>query len=111
MTEAELRRRIIVGAVSYGIGIRYVPDSRRELVGRGFPDLVLAGLRVEFWELKTETGVLEPDQMIWAGRLTMAEGVMHRTVRPSDLRCGLVAGWLRELSPLYAAKVRVLPSE
>ena len=65
-------------------------DSRLNPGARGFPDWVLAGPGgTEFWELKSEHGVLSDDQRHW-GRLMRSAGLTWKVRRPSDYLSGLI---------------------
>jgi hypothetical protein len=51
--------------------------------GAGFPDLVLVRDRIVYAELKTNTGKLSPQQVLWQQAITAAGGE-HHVWRPRD---------------------------
>lgn len=51
--------------------------------GKGFPDLVLTRDRVIFVELKSQTGRLSHEQMVWLEQLDQAGAEIH-IWRPDD---------------------------
>jgi hypothetical protein len=51
--------------------------------GAGFPDLVLVRDRVVFAELKTNTGKVAPQQVLWRDAI-IAAGGEHHVWRPRD---------------------------
>jgi hypothetical protein len=51
--------------------------------GAGFPDLVLVRDRVVFAELKTNTGKVAPQQVLWRDAI-IAAGAEHHVWRPRD---------------------------
>jgi VRR-NUC domain len=66
----------------------------------GFPDIVaVKNGQVLFVELKSGTGRLEPDQVIWAVELGMAPGVEHCVLTPDDLASGRIEAVLRGMAP------------
>lgn len=64
----------------------------------GFPDLVLVGVGLEMWELKSEIGDLTERQDTWRLHLRDA-GITHRVVRPSDHLLGHTLHWIQALAP------------
>lgn len=90
MTENELLEQLLERARQRGIYARHVPDSRRVLGMRGFPDLVLAGPKgFLVAELKSEGGQLARDQTRWRYRL-QANAIAWKLWRPGDLDNGLI---------------------
>ena len=72
-------------------------DSRRSF-GRGFPDLVISGVRgTLFAELKTNGGSLTPDQRHW-GSLLQKGGERWLIWRPRDLQAGIIEKALDEIA-------------
>lgn len=70
--------------------------------GKGFPDLVLVGAGgILYRELKTDTGRLRPEQVVWLRELTAA-GADAGVWRTADLESGLIE---RELRAIRSAKV------
>lgn len=66
--------------------------------GKGFPDLVLVRERVIFAELKSDTGVLRPDQLLWMEALQVAGAEWHLWL-PPDWTSGRVEQVLRSRHP------------
>jgi hypothetical protein len=91
MTEAELLAHVLEAAAELGVLAYHPNDSRRDR--RGFPDLVLAGSRVELWELKSATGSLSEDQLEWYRRIN-STGTPCRVIRP-DMWPGEIKTLLR----------------
>ena len=59
-------------------------DSRFA-TGSGFPDLVLTkGGRIAFWELKSQKGIIRPEQEGWMTELDKHGGVDVKFLRPAD---------------------------
>lgn len=83
MTEDELLSAVTGCAAGLGVSAFHVPDSRRVVTGRGFPDLVLVGRRCLFAELKSADGELSPDQVRWKYKL-IAAGQRWVLWRPAD---------------------------
>jgi hypothetical protein len=81
MTEAELQAEVIKAVHQFGLMVYHTHDSRRSQPG--FPDLVIVGSSVEFWELKSETGKASPEQREWIFALKQA-GNYAGLFRPSD---------------------------
>lgn len=52
--------------------------------GKGFPDLVLCRDRVIYAELKSKTGRLRPEQVVWVDKLRAAGQEVH-VWKPADL--------------------------
>lgn len=102
MTEDELLTAITCGTrkrpgLCKILGVRYFHpyDSRRCVPG--FPDLVLVGSRgLAFRELKSEAGVLRPEQREWGYAL---RGIGHdwNVWRPADLGSGRIEDELTAL--------------
>lgn len=95
MTEQQLQDAITGMCDHLKIRWHHEVDSRKSK--SGFPDLVLAGRRVVFWELKTATGRVTPEQNAWLTAVVRAEFGQARVVRPMDLLDGSVQEWLRAL--------------
>jgi hypothetical protein len=66
--------------------------------GKGYPDLTIAGPGGVMWrELKTDRGVLRPEQKVWIARLV--ESSADAAVwKPRDLQSGRIAGELQALA-------------
>lgn len=83
MTERDLQTRVLQLARQTGHLAYHTHDSRRSQPG--FPDLVLVGPGgVLFRELKTQKGVLRPEQRTWLTTLDDA-GADAGVWRPLDL--------------------------
>ena len=81
LTEKDFMAQIVALAKLQGWLVYHTHDSRRS--APGFPDLVLVrGQSVLFWEVKTETGAVSPDQAAWLRALDQA-GQDAAVVRPS----------------------------
>ena len=85
MTENTLKQAVLKVARERGWHVYHVPQSTIKSAGdHGFPDLVCARVgEVRYIELKTERGILSPEQMDWMHHLP---GVI--VIRPSDLYSG-----------------------
>lgn len=85
MTEAELKQRVVDMAHAKGWRVFSLPmikNTRPVKDAVGYPDLTLARRgRVMWIELKTETGLMSPEQFGWMKEL----GTACIVVRPSDL--------------------------
>jgi len=95
MTEDELQDAITGMLDHHGIPWHHEVDSRKSK--RGLPDLLIFGRRVVFWELKTQTGRVTPEQHTLLTRIVRAENGSARVVRPMDLLNGSVQAWVRGL--------------
>jgi hypothetical protein len=74
------------------------PDSRRIHGYAGFPDWIFCSNgRIKFWELKSESGTLKPDQIAWRYAIAAAGGDWA-VMRPSDLESGLIGSIIETLS-------------
>lgn len=87
MTEAQLQAAVTDLCKYYGLLWFHPYDSRRSVPG--YPDLTIAGTRVIFRELKSQTGRLSPHQVKWAARLEAARADMA-IWRPADLASGRI---------------------
>jgi hypothetical protein len=76
--------------------------------GKGFLDVTLLGTRLLVRELKTEVGVLTPDQRLWIAAWEVAR-VDVDVWRPSDLRSGRIEAELRAISPKTPAAMAGSP--
>ena len=94
MTEAQLQEACTGMLDAYKIRWWHDSDSRRNKAG--LPDLVIIGRRVEWWELKRQTGRVTPEQNACLSDLIRA-GAKARVVRPLDLLTGDVQLWVRSL--------------
>lgn len=84
MTEDELLGRVIEICKKHKVLYFHSTDSRRDL-GKGFPDLVMAGSsHVIFAELKSDGGSTSAEQSVWKWRL-LASGQRYYLWRPKDL--------------------------
>lgn len=84
--ERDFQQQIVDAARWLGWLVYHVFDSRRS--EPGFPDLVMVHprqRRVLFVELKSETGRLRPEQLIWLGALMSCPGVEAYVWRPGDV--------------------------
>lgn len=81
--EAHFQTQVVNLAALYGWNLRYhTYDSRRS--APGFPDLVLVRPpEILFWEVKSESGRIRPEQKEWIAALT-ACGLEAAILRPSD---------------------------
>lgn len=97
MTEAQLQAAIIGLCKLLGLDCFHVRNSRG--MAPGWPDLVIIGPHgILYRELKSEAGVLSPDQRRVGSRLTAAGG-NWAVWRPRDLRNRVVEQQLRALLP------------
>jgi len=81
-TEKAFQATVLRLAALLGYRVYHTYDSRRSQAG--WPDLVLCKPpRVFFFELKTDTGRVKPEQRAWLDALT-ACGLVARIVRPRD---------------------------
>lgn len=91
MTESELREQVVKYAHGRGWLVFSLPiaKTRRPVKdATGYPDLTMArDGRIVFIELKTDDGVMRPDQMTWLRNL----GPYCYVLRPSDWAAGDVA--------------------
>lgn len=94
MSEEQLQEAITGMLDAYKIRWWHDNDPRRNKAG--LPDLVIIGRRVEWWELKKQTGRVTPEQNDCLSDLVRA-GAKARVVRPLDLLSGDVQAWVRSL--------------
>ncbi len=93
MNEREFQAQVVELATWMGWRVYHTYDSRRSHAG--FPDLVLVRApRVIFAELKSEKGIVSPDQRNWLGVLQACPGVEAYLWRPADINT--IEGVLRE---------------
>lgn len=93
MTEADLLIEVHKMANDRHLLLFHCRDSRGSL-GRGFPDLVVSGVRgTIFAELKTDGSTLTPDQRHW-GSVLQKGGERWTIWRPRDLKGGIIAAGL-----------------
>lgn len=98
MTEHELEHEVIAEATRLKLRLLIIPDSRRLVHGKGFPDLVIVGPRsVLFVELKDDGGRLARDQLQWQYALKAA-GARHLVWRPHHWRTGEIRIELQHLA-------------
>lgn len=95
-SEKEFQTDVLRLAGMFGWRTFHDFDSRRSTPG--FPDLVaVKPPRLIFAELKSDTGKLRPDQVLWLDDLTKVESALDRAIggsspvevyvwRPSDLQ-------------------------
>ncbi len=82
--ESEFQSSVLEAATALGWKWYHTRDSRHS--PEGFPDLVLVKPpRVVFAELKTETGKLSVDQLVWYGLLLQCPSVEVYAWRPRDM--------------------------
>jgi hypothetical protein len=81
MSEADWQKRITDYCDILKLRWHHEVDSRKSK--SGWPDLVIAGRRVIFVELKKEDGRLDPEQAAWLRSLHAAGAEAH-CWRPSD---------------------------
>ena len=88
MSERELGRTIREMAEAFGWLCYQVLDTRNyaKRTSRGFPDQFIArpGQALAL-ELKTERGIVTPDQELWVATLDSIPGITSAVIRPSDL--------------------------
>lgn len=95
LTERQFQAIVVAGLKQRGYIVWTVPDMRKTT--RGLPDLIAVHptrvpRRVLFWELKTQTGRVRPEQRVALAALGDVYGVDARVIRPSD--------WLTESEAL-----------
>lgn len=96
-SEADFQREVIWLARRRHLLVHHCHDSRAA-IGRGFPDLVLAGAGgLIFAELKANGGTLTPDQRHW-GHVLEKGGGRFEVWRPRDLPGGAVEEALSSIS-------------
>ena len=104
MTEAELQDAVIDCAHLFGWQVAHFRPARTQqgwrtpvaADGKGFPDLVLVGLRVAFIELKSDKGKISGDQQRWLTALGEHSANVDVTVwRPCDWTSGTIESYLR----------------
>jgi hypothetical protein len=97
VTEAELQASVLELCKQLGLLVFHSTDSRRD-VGRGFPDLLIAGFGgALFAELKSAGGRLEPEQTTWR-YMMIAAGFRWRLWRPADWESGEIERELRAIA-------------
>jgi hypothetical protein len=96
MTERQLQQAVTDLCGWLQLDAFHVRNSRG--MAPGWPDLVIIGTHVLYRELKTEAGVLSPEQRRIGSRLTRA-GADWAVWRPRDLRSGVIERQLRQLVP------------
>lgn len=88
MTEDELQLGICEALELGGWTWTHIRRSDGITMGRpGLPDIIAAHDGRELvlaWELKSERGVVSPDQLRWLFALGSVEGVDSRVIRPRD---------------------------
>jgi hypothetical protein len=98
VTEDELLAKITGRAAQLGIKAFHEPDSRKVRIGKGFPDLVLAGNHgVIFAELKSGAGKMTADQVGWRWQL-LAAGAVFWVWRPVHWAEGDIEDELRRIA-------------
>lgn len=97
MSESAFDRAIVALAKGYGIKLRY-HTHRSDKSEKGFPDRVFVGTHgALFRELKTETGVVTPEQQEWLDGMR-AVGLDADVWRPRDLFSGRIDRELRAIA-------------
>lgn len=94
MTEAQLQAAVIQLCKLYGL--RYHHQRISQLSQPGWPDLVIAGRRLLFRELKRQDGKVTRAQQDWGGWL-IAAGADWAVWRPTELASGRVQRELEEI--------------
>ena len=83
MSEAELQILVCDAADLHGWLTYHTHDSRRSPAG--FPDLIMLRDRYELVvELKSATGRLRPDQVVWMDAFAKVDTISSAVVRPVD---------------------------
>lgn len=96
MNEKELQDKVLELCRKYNLLVFHSTDSRRD-IGKGWPDLTIAGKNLLFAELKSDVGRLSPEQTTW--RYTLQSiGFGHVVWRPIDLQDGTIEHQLKELT-------------
>ncbi len=88
MSERELGQTIREMAEAFGWLCYQVLDTRNHAkrTSRGFPDQFIARPgRALALELKTERGIVTPDQELWVATLDSIPGITGAVIRPHDL--------------------------
>lgn len=95
LSEREFQRHVVDGLKQRGFLVWTIPDMRKTTAG--LPDIIAVHptrvpRRVLFWELKTATGRVRPEQRRALAALSDVYGVDARVIRPAD--------WLAESETL-----------
>lgn len=88
MSERKLGQTIREMAEAYGWLCYQVLDTRNyaKRTSRGFPDQFIARPgRALALELKTERGIVTPNQELWVATLDSIPGITSAVIRPHDL--------------------------
>ena len=88
MSERELGQTIREMAEAFGWSVYQVLDTRdyAKRTSKGFPDQFIARPgRALALELKTEQGIVTPDQELWVATLDSIPGITGVVIRPHDL--------------------------
>lgn len=94
MTESDLLRAVESLCDELGLAYWHDRDSRRN--APGLPDLLIAGKRIIFAELKSKTGTLKPAQRRWRNIIRDAGGEWYLWY-PGDLRDGTIRAVLESI--------------
>lgn len=85
MTEAEFTTKVIKECHRLGLLVFHSVDTRRD-IGKGFPDLVIAGPSGHlFVELKVPGGRMRPEQTDWAWKLRAGAPWCYEVWTPEEL--------------------------
>lgn len=97
VTEEDLLDKVTARSRELGLLVFHSTAAVRD-IGPGFPDLVIAGTRHIFAELKSAGGCLSPRQTMWRYRL-VATGAEWHLWRPRDWAAGRINDLLEEITP------------
>jgi hypothetical protein len=99
MTEAELQHEIEQLCEELGLLWHHCRDSRTCTGAKGFPDLVIAGIKgALFVELKSEDGETTANQDLWLWHLGQAPPYPARIWKPCHLRSGQIRTELERIA-------------
>jgi hypothetical protein len=96
MAETDLLEAVTDMCDELWIRWAHIPDSRYRAGTPGFPDLVMAGHRIAFRELKSGYGTVSPAQRQWLSLLAAA-GADAGVWTPEDLDSGRIRAELEAI--------------
>ena len=98
MTEKELEAEVLALVDRLKYRVLIIPDSKRIIEGRGYPDLTIFSNNAVLWrELKTQDASLSRDQQRWR-YVIQAAGGNWALWRPVHLWSGQIETELRQIA-------------